>query len=437
MFGVDIDRLLGTPLSLTHGWLPITVQAVTAVMLLLAVGWRTSRWRLVWLPIAVVVGVTLATMTHWYVRDEGLSGTVAPWVLWVWVGLVGFSVMVLLLGWPSAGWFRRVASFLATVLCVVSAGLTVNVWVGYFPTLQTAWHQITAGPLPDQTDIATITKMQLAGEVPSKGVLVSATIPADASGFKHREEFVYLPPAWFATNPPPALPAIMMIGAEFQNPSDWIRVGSAIRTIDNFAAQHNGNAPVLVFVDATGSFDNDTECVNGPRGNAADHLVKDVVPFVNLKFGTSPLPANWGIVGFSMGGTCAINLTVMHPDLFSSVVDIAGDLAPNAGNKEQTIERLFGGDAVAYDAFNPSAVMTRHGKYDGVSAWFPNPAGETGPAKELCDLGRMNGIDCAVAELPGKHDWQFAANAFAEALPWLAGQIGTPEVPRIPLPRTG
>jgi S-formylglutathione hydrolase FrmB len=38
--------------------------------------------------------------------------------------------------------------------------------------------------------------------------------------------------------------------------------------------------------------------------------------------------------------------------------------------------------------------------------------------------------------LPGRHDWPFAAKAFAEALPWLAGQLGTPQVPRIPLPRT-
>jgi hypothetical protein len=34
----------------------------------------------------------------------------------------------------------------------------------------------------------------------------------------------------------------------------------------------------------------------------------------------------------------------------------------------------------------------------------------------------------------GKHDWPFAARVLDSALPWLAGQIGTPEVPVIPLP---
>jgi hypothetical protein len=35
---------------------------------------------------------------------------------------------------------------------------------------------------------------------------------------------------------------------------------------------------------------------------------------------------------------------------------------------------------------------------------------------------------------PGKHDWPFAARAFAAALPWMAGQLGTPGVAALPLP---
>jgi hypothetical protein len=35
---------------------------------------------------------------------------------------------------------------------------------------------------------------------------------------------------------------------------------------------------------------------------------------------------------------------------------------------------------------------------------------------------------------PGKHDWPFAAHAFAAALPWMAGQLGTPGASPVPLP---
>ncbi len=116
-----------------------------------------------------------------------------------------------------------------------------------------------------------------------------------------------------------------------------------------------------MFVDSGGAFNNDTECVNGSRGNAADHLTKDVVPYMVSNFGVSADRANWGIVGWSMGGTCAVDLAVMHPDMFSAFEDIAGDIGPNSGTKDQTIARLFGGNADAWAAFDPTTVITRHG----------------------------------------------------------------------------
>jgi hypothetical protein len=65
-----------------------------------------------------------------------------------------------------------------------------------------------------------------------------------------------------------------------------------------------------------------------------------------------------------------------------------------------------------------------------------NPSNQTAAAYSLCALGRANGIECAVVPQPGKHDWAFADRAFAAALPWLAGQLGTPAIPRIPFPDT-
>jgi S-formylglutathione hydrolase FrmB len=63
-----------------------------------------------------------------------------------------------------------------------------------------------------------------------------------------------------------------------------------------------------------------------------------------------------------------------------------------------------------------------------------NPNDQVSAAESLCALGRANGINCAIVAQPGKHDWPFASNAFAAALPWLAGRLDTPGVPRIPAP---
>ncbi|MDV3129697.1 alpha/beta hydrolase-fold protein [Mycobacterium sp. 21AC1] len=423
-----------------HGWIPITVQLLTAAVVIAAVGWRTRRWRLLWLPWAALVGAALAACVYWYVDAQGLAGNPAPNSLWVWVALFGASAAVLVAGWRRNPWWRRGASLLAVPMCLLCAALALNLWVGYFPTVLTAWNQLTAGPLPDQVDAVTITAMQKQGRIPVKGTVVPVQIANSASGFRHREELVYLPPAWYATNPPPHLPTVMMVGGEFNTPADWARTGNAIKIVDDFAAAHHGNAPVLVFVDPGGTFNNDTECVNGSRGNSADHLTKDVVPYMESHFGVSPAAANWGIVGWSMGGTCAVDLTVMHPELFSAFEDIAGDLTPNSGNKAQTISRLFGGSTAAWDSFDPTTVINRHGPYRGVAGWFDVNGTGTAPneqaaaANSLCALGSAKGISCAVVSQPGKHDWPFATQAFSAALPWLAGQIGTPSAPVTGLP---
>ncbi len=435
---VTVRGLLRHHLSLLHGWIPITAQVLAGIALVAAICWGIRRRRYVWVPCAALCGIALTATAYWYVESEGLAGTPPPVGLWVWIGLTGTSAGVLIAGWRGATWWRRGVAAAAVPLCLVCAAFALNLWTGYFPTVQTAWNQLTAGPLPDQTDQVTVLALQHRHQIPAKGTVVPVQISDTASGFKHREELVYLPPAWYATDPPPPMPTVMMIGGEFNTPADWVRIGNAVSTADNFAATHGGNAPVIVFVDAGGTFNNDTECVNGSRGNVADHLTKDVVPFMVSHFGVSAHRENWGIVGWSMGGTCAVDLAVMHPEMFSAFEDIAGDIAPNSGTKDETVSRLFGGNAAAYASFDPTTVITRHGPYSGIAGWFAinseAAAAQSSAANSLCALGNANGITCAVVAGPGKHDWSFASQAFATALPWMAGQLGTPGAPPTPLP---
>ncbi len=426
-------------------------------MLVAVIGWRTGRWRLLWVPISVALGVAGALAARMYMNAQGLASDPAPLKLWIWIAVFIGAVAIAALGWRQTRWWRRSLSILVLPLSFACVALVLNQWVGYYPTVQAAWGAITAGPLPDQVDASDLDGLR--GTAPTTGKLVEVDIPDAASGFKHRSEYVYLPPAWFAGATPPTLPVLMMIAGEFNTAADWMRSGDAIPAIDNYAENHGGQTPIFVFVDSGGSFNNDTECVDGPRGDSAEHLTKDVRPYVISHFGASADPANWGIVGWSMGGTCAVDLTVMHPDQFSTFEDIAGDAGPTAGTKDQTIDRLFGGDAAQWAAFDPATVMAEHGPYSGVAGWFedtgaapgrgnrnfhPQEAaassgygghdatpdtGELGAAQKLCTLATTQAISCSVHTVTAGHTWQFAEQAFSDALPWLAGRIGTPGSP--------
>jgi S-formylglutathione hydrolase FrmB len=450
-----------TGVSLTAGWLPITIQLITFAALVFAIGRHTRNWRLHWIPAALMVGFATAAAVRLFVRYQGWAERAASWQAVFWVAATGFAIAIAIFGWRGVRWWRRVVSVLSVVLCVLTAALALNTATGYFPTVTALWRQATGAHPDDWIDEAAVAQMVRNDNRPVEGTMVWVDIPNDASGFDHRRELVYLPPAWFASDPPPRLPVVMMLGAEFSQPSDWPVSADAVRTLDRFAARHRGNAPVVVFPDTTGAFSNDTECVNGPRGNAADHLVKDVVPYIISRFGVSIDPGQWGLVGWSSGGTCALTTAVMHPERFSAFVDLDGQLGPNMGTKRQTIARLFGGDEGAWAAFDPRTVVEKRGRFPGMAAWLGisatipteyRPAGGTPPmpgdiadwvpyseeraanAHKMCLLLSGHGVECAVVGYGGSHDFDSAAKAFTAALPWLAGRLGTPGVARRALP---
>lgn len=448
-------------MSLISGVVPIALEVLAIAALLLGVGRRPRPWLLRSVTTALLAGVLLAVLTRMFVKYQGWSEKAASLGSVLWVVITGFAAAMVVLAWRGGRWWRRIVSVLAVFLAVLCAFAELNIATGYFPTVQSAWQRVTRSDPPQWIDEAALAAMRQNHEEPTRGTMVWVDIPRDASGFGHRRELVYLPPAWFRSDPPPRLPTVMAIGAEFSHPSDWPESGGALTTLDEFAAFHHGNSPVVVFPDSTGTFNNDTECVNGPRGNAADHLTEDVRPYLVSHFGVSPDAANWGLVGWSSGGTCALMLAARNPELFSAFVSLDGQLGPNSGTKPQTIARLFGGDAEAWAAFDPKTLIEKHGRYANMAAWLGvseetptvhRPAGDAltdlnalagwdqysedhaANADKLCVLLSAHNVECSVVSYPGNHTFTAAARGFSDALPWLAGRLGTPDAEQHPMP---
>jgi enterochelin esterase-like enzyme len=319
-----------------------------------------------------------------------------------------------------------VAAALAALVCANG----INQFVGYYPTIDSAVNDWTDTPLPGQVSMAGLAHTAGTTKLPPAGRLVAVNIPATYSHFKHRQELVYLPPIWFRGDHRPALPVVELIGGERGGPGDWVRLGNAVQVSDAYAHRHHGYAPILVFVDATERFDNDTECVNGPRGNSADHLDQDIPRYVEKTFGASRDPRQWAVAGFSMGGTCAIDLVVEHPDVFDHFVDISGDLAPYTSTPAASLHDLYGGNVALEKANEPLLVMRAHGKYTNVDGLFLTSTQELRhqhEAEELSRAAAKAGIWSRVEISPGTHVWQFAAPAFASAYPWLVNQLALPQ----------
>ena len=410
--------------SLIGGWLPWALQLSAAALLGAAIGRRSRVWLVRRLPFLADIAATVTAVLAVLALTVGGVSDPLPFTLWLWMFAAVFALAAAIGGWRGAAWHQRTTAPLALLLAIVCAGNSLNIFTGYFPTLGDAIRSLSDEPLPQQLSLSQLATVH--GNT-TTGRIVEVNIPATASGFVHRPELVYLPPAWFRSKHRPKLPVVEMIGGEYASPNNWIVAGEAVTTADAYAAHHHGTAPVLVFVDVTGSFKNDTECVDGVNGNAQSHLVKDIPPYIEQTFGTSADPGKWAVAGWSMGGTCAITLTVTHPGLFKHFIDISGDLGPNLGDKQSTITKLYGGNEAAYNANDPRTVLATHGRYRGVSGWFA--AGDQEHAhiaqqRQLCAAMRGDGINCQTHVTPGAHKWTFASTAFRTALPWLGDQFG-------------
>lgn len=410
----------GVSVSLLSGWLPAALRIAAVAAVVVAVSRRDRRWWTRALPVAVVAAVLVAVVVAAVVDDVLAMPEELPDETWVWVGVMVFALVTMV--WRGQSW-RRVAAGGALVLAAAAAASTVNAFVGYYPTIGAAFGELAGQPLPSQVGAG---QLQTVDPETQRGRVVPVFIPDNYSHFTHREEFVYLPPAWFRPGKKDPFPVVEMIGAEFSTPENWIRAGNAIDTEDTYAAHHHGRAPILVFADASGGFTVDTECVDGPHGNSETHLVRDVPAYISAHFGVAA--TGWGVAGWSMGGTCAVDLAVEHPEVFSRFLDISGDLGPNIGDETKTIATLYGGSRAAWATHDPLTVLGHHHRYHDVSGVFADGTREhrtTEAAYRLAAACRADGIQAEVIIRPGGHNWQFGAQEFTEALPSLA-ETGTP-----------
>ena len=430
-------------MSLLKGWFTPTMEILALVLFAVALVRSGRRWQVFAIPSVLGVGLITSLICYCAMGAQGWSPGDAPLIVWLSIGGLGAVLAMAAVGWRAGRWWNRTATVVSIPLLALCIGLSVNQWTGYFPTASRAWDGIASEPLPQQTSAQRLAAFRDDQRATAGGRIVPISVPSHLSGFHHRQEYVYLPQRWFTGPTPPHLPALMMIGGVVNTPEDWVRSGSAMATVQNYAATHNGVAPILVFADPSGSMTNDTECVNGPHGNVDTHLADELRPYVVSQFGASANPLQWGVVGWSMGGTCAVDLVTRHPDLFSTFEDISGDIGPNLGNKAQTIAALYGHDASAWDRFNPETVMTTHGEYHHVAGWFQSnghwsprhrafECAQLKAARSLAATASDEGIETVVRAGPGAHSWSYASEAFDDALDWLMQHIW-PETPTLPI----
>jgi S-formylglutathione hydrolase FrmB len=447
--------------SLLHGVLPgaLAVAALGALAMS-AIGDR--RWLGRYVVPIVVASFLVVVVINRVLDLQARFDQSIPWTFLIWATMPVVALALAFVGWRGEARWRRAVAVAAVPLTLAFAANLINQYYGYDPTVGALFdanvdhqvssarlglHQAAATPAVSPAPVGFGSAPRATGRAPAAapvpqrtqalvpnvdhGVVTTIAIPGTISAFHARDAYVWVPPAFFQA-PRPQLPVVMMLAGVPGQPANLIRAGNATIVADSYASSHGGRAPILVFPDANGSFTGDTECVDGPRENADTYLTEDVPRFVESAFSSAAGPARWATLGFSAGGTCAMELALGHPDVFGTFVDIEGDAFPNLGTRSNAralaIAGLYGGNATLFDAHDPLQLAKRSADR-GVAAWFETGARDQRKQVVAATINaalRADGLDSRVVQVSGGHDFGVAKRAIMDSFGWLVRRLTPP-----------
>jgi len=427
--------------SLTSGWLAwlIVVLGLTGVLLLLA---RRERW---WWLFVVPLALLVSAVAAWVIGEPvatNLFTEPLPPLVMAWIG-VGIAGMCLALGSLfRIGWVRSAGAVLAGGALVILAGNQINIFYAQYPTLGdvlgvASEQQITGPPVLGSAapssppalapgPLATVWT-PTGTEIPAdgKGRISPLDLPGARSGFQGRTGWVYYPPAYFADNPQP-LPVLVLMAGQPGDPHDWFLGDRLPSVMNDFAAKHNGIAPVVVVPDVLGSEMANPICADSSLGRVDTYLSQDVPNDIRAKLRVDPNPLHWVIAGYSYGGTCALQMVTNHPTVYRSFVDISGQLEPTLGSRQQTVDQAFGGDGSKFTAINPMDIMATK-KFPTIAGWFVVGSEDTAVDTDLQRVrsaAQSAGMNVHYWKSVGSsHDWNTAVAGLAHVMPWMGHRM--------------
>ncbi|MEE1827415.1 alpha/beta fold hydrolase [Streptomyces sp. BE20] len=423
---------------LTRGPIPYAILAAGwGSLLVLALLARSRTWWRRRLPVALLTAAAASLLLDivvdgwWHPFPEGLPRYITWWIA---VALLGLSLAAFRT--PGTALRRKLLAIGAGSLVLLMASSQVNRGFDQFPTgrvmlapwlsktqeLTTAKAATTVSPPPGKVMEEVWTAPP---GLPAKGTVSTVPIPGTKSGFKARDAYVYLPPAYQAS-PRPLLPVVVLVSGQPGTPGDWVLAGQVNEALDAFAAQHQGLAPIVVMPDQLGSTWTNTLCFDSKIANTQTYLAQDVPDWVRANLQAAEGRKSWVIGGASMGGTCALQLAVNAPEVYGSFLDMAGQDEPTLGTRAQTVAAAFDGDEAKFNAIDPLQVMAARKFPDTAAAIVVGRTdNEFRPQQEKVYKAALDaGMNAKFDLMPGGHGWIIFRPGIVDQLPWMAQQTG-------------
>lgn len=263
------------------------------------------------------------------------------------------------------------------------------------------------------------------------GIVVSWTLPGPKSRIT-RPGMVYLPAAYFdPRHPTMAFPVVEAFHGYTGSPESWFHGLGLASVLDTEIAA--GRLPPVIAVVPKDYGTHDDECENVRHGEQDETYLADDVPAdITASFRARTGPGDWSAIGFSMGGFCAVNIALHHPDRYTAAASLSGYFHAYT---DRWTGNLYRGDKSLQAYNSPVSYAATHRQTVALYVFGTNR--DTESKHEVADLRkvyRAPGLLTAVLESAGSHTAATWQHAEAPALDWLGERLGAPVVPVVPEP---
>ncbi|MEW2452001.1 alpha/beta hydrolase-fold protein [Streptomyces parvulus] len=239
--------------------------------------------------------------------------------------------------------------------------------------------------------------------------------------------YVYLPPEYFqARHRGRTFPAAVVLTGYPGTAEALVDKLRYPRTALELAREGRMRPMILVMLRPTLAPPRDTECVDVPGGPRTEtFFAKDLPEAVGGRYRVSRGAGNWGVVGNSTGGYCALKLAVHHPDVFAAGAGLSAYYdAPN----DPTTGDLFQGNEERKNHANLWWYLKNRPAPDTSLLVTSSRSGETNYADTREFIERVRSrkptrISSIILE-SGGHNFNTWRREIPATLEWLGGRLG-------------
>ncbi|WP_433796349.1 alpha/beta hydrolase [Actinoplanes sp. CA-252034] len=336
----------------------------------------------------------------------------SAWTLTLAVLLVLLLTVGLAWWWDRLRILGRALSSLAVVVSLTgTAALRLNQLTEAYPS----WDALVdATPRPPDPDEAA-----LPDTAPDRGRLMTYQVAGPASGLD-MPMLVYLPAAYFdPAQQTVEFPVIEALHGYPGTPETWVRRLDIAGHLDREIAAGRMAPTVVLLPRQTPDRLLDTECLDLTGGPKAEtYITQDVPAWALANLRVRDDRAAWGLIGYSAGAYCAMNLVLKHPDRYVAAAALSGLAGPGikVGDKSE-------------DTTNNIPWRLRHLPQPQVSLWIGWAADEKNArigSQQVVKAVRPP-LTVQTAVVPhGGHSHATWRQMEAPALDWLSARLARP-----------